>query len=176
METMKAIAIRKSTRGYASDKQVGKEQMDTILAAGYAAPIGRSDNASLHLTVVQSPEAMAKIDKTIQETLNTDRSLLYGAPTFVLVSASKEQAMANIQFSNAACVIENMLLAAADIGVDSIYLWGAPGVVANNAALRAELGIPEGFAPVSGALFGYALKPNPAEKDMGVTTIATNFV
>lgn len=54
METMKAIAKRKSTRAFNPEKGIAKADLDTILAAGCAAPVGAGDYSSLHLTIIQS--------------------------------------------------------------------------------------------------------------------------
>lgn len=169
METLKAIAKRKSTRAFSAEKQISKENLETILAAGCAAPVGMGDYESLHLTVIQSPEALAKINSTAQETLKMDREILYGAPTLVVVCASDKQKAPNIQFANAACVVENMLLAATDAGIDCVYLWGAANLISANVELCREFGIPDGYKPVSCAALGYAVENNPAEKELKVT-------
>jgi len=82
--------------------------------------------------------------------------------------SSSEPKFPNIQYANAGCIIENMLLAATDLGMDSIYLWGAVNVIAKNPDLLNELGIPAGFTPVSGAGLGYAAESNPAEKKLEI--------
>lgn len=169
METLKAIAKRKSTRAFLHEKQIAKENLDIILAAGCAAPVGMGDYESLHLTVIQSPEALSKINSAVREAFKIDRDVLYGAPTVVLVCASVEQKAPNVQYSNVACVIENMLLAATAIGIDSVYLWGATNVIAGNDVLCREFGIPDGYKPASSAAFGYAAESNPAEKELNVT-------
>ena len=78
----------------------------------------------------------------------------YGAPTVVIVSAKKSETE-NIEYSNAACVIENMLLAATDLGIGSVYLWGFIIALNLNDSLLKELNIPEGFTPISGIALGY---------------------
>ncbi|MDR3319264.1 MAG: nitroreductase family protein [Clostridiales bacterium] len=174
METMKTIAKRKSTRSFLSEKQIAKADLDVILAAGSAAPVGMGDYASLHLTVIQNPALLDKLNKAVQTAFKIDRNVLYGAPTFVLVS-SKEAKAPNIQYANVACVMENMLLAATDIGIDGVYIWSAAAAFANNPDLRKEFGIPDGFAPISGAALGYATQNNPAEKELKVT-LAVNYI
>ena len=168
METMKAIAKRKSTRAFMPDQAVAKPELDAILAAGCAAPVGAGDYSSLHLTVVQNPETLSKISEAVKEAFHMDRDVLYGAPVLVLVSSS-EPKFPNIQYANVGCVMENMLLAATDLGVDNIYLWGAVNVIANMPELQKELGIPGGFTPISGAALGYA-----AEKKLEIT-LAINY-
>jgi len=174
METMSAIAKRKSTRAFVPEKQVAKVDLDAILAAGCAAPVGAGDYSSLQLTVIQNPELLDKINKAVQAVFKIDRAVLYGAPTFVLVSSS-EPRFPNIEYANVGCIIENMLLAATDLGVDSVYLWGAANVIAKSPELQKEIGIPEGFTPISGAALGSAIESNPAEKELGIT-LAINYV
>ena len=169
METLKTIVKRKSTRAFSTEKQIARADLDIILAAGCAAPVGMADYASIHLTVVQSPEFLAKINSTARAAFNLDRDVLYGAPTFVLVSVSEQQKAPNIHFANVGCIVENMLLAATDLGIDSVYLWGASNVIAGNAELCKQIGIPDGFKPASGAALGYAVENNPGEKELGVT-------
>jgi len=175
METMKAIAKRKSTRAFSPERQITKADLDTILAAGCAAPVGMADYASLHLTVIQDRESLMAINKAVQDAFKMDRDVLYGAPTLVFVCASEQQKAPNIKYANAACVVENMLLAATDAGIDSVYLWGAANVVAGNPELCKQFGIPEGFKPVSSAALGYASEGNPTEKELGVT-FSVNYV
>jgi nitroreductase len=168
IETMKAIAKRKSTRAFAPGKQVAKSDLEAILAAGSAAPVGAGDYPSLHLTVIQNPESLDKISKAVQAAFKIERDVLYGAPVLVLVSSS-EPKFPNIQYANVGCIMENMLLAATDLGVDTIYLWGAANVLAKSPELQKELGVPEGFTPISGAALGYAVEENPTEKELGIT-------
>ena len=130
METMKAIAKRKSTRAFDSEKQISKTELE-------------------------------------------DRDVLYGVPTVVLVSSS-EPKFPNVQYANVGCIMENMLLAATDLGVDSIYLWGAVNVIAQMSELQRELGVPEGFRPISAAGLGYAAESSPYEKELEVT-LAINY-
>ena len=140
METMKAITKRKSTRAFDPEKKVAESKLNAILTAGCAAPVGAGDYASLHLTVIQNRETLDKISKAVQAVLKVERDVLYGVPVLVLVSSS-EHKFPNVQYANVGCVMENMLLAAADLEVDSIYLWGAVNVLAQIPELQKELGI-----------------------------------
>lgn len=174
METLKAIAKRKSTRAFSTEKLIAKADLDTILSAGCAAPVGAGDYESIHLTVVQNQGMLDKINKTAQAAFKMDRDVLYGAPVLVLVSSS-EPKFPNVQYANVGCIMENMLLAATDAGIDNIYLWGAINVVAKAPELKKELGIPEGFTPISGAALGYALENASTEKELGIT-LSINYI
>jgi len=174
METLKAIARRKSTRAFSPEKQVGEAEIKTILAAGCAAPVGAADYPSIHLTVIKNKAILAKITKAVQTAFKMDRDALYGAPVLVIVSSS-EPKFPNIQYANVGCIIENMLLAATDLGIDNIYLWGPVNAVTKSPELLKECGIPEGFTPISAAALGYAAENNPAEKELKIT-LSVNYV
>lgn len=168
METLKAIAKRKSTRAYKSE-QIPKAVLDTILAAGCAAPVGKGAYDSLHLTVIQNPDFLKRISTGLAKIMNIETDPLYNAPTLVMVSASEKQLLPNIEFANAACIIQNMLLAATDAGLDSVYIWGAAVAVQADAELSRDLGIPEGFKAISSAALGYAQQPDSSEKELAIT-------
>ncbi|MCB2311914.1 MerR family DNA-binding transcriptional regulator [Clostridium tagluense] len=60
---------------------------------------------------------------------------------------------------NAACIMENMALAATDLGLGNVYIFGGALAIAKNPELCAELKIPEGYIPVSALPVGKATKP-----------------
>ncbi|MCD7990316.1 MAG: nitroreductase family protein [Clostridia bacterium] len=170
METLRAIAKRKSTRNFNPDRKVPEHLLKTILEAGCAAPVGAGDAPSLHLTVVQDAEALASINKNAQEALKAEgKNFLCGTPALVIVSASDKQKFPNIQYANAACMVENMLIAATDAGLDNLYLWGSMAALAGNKELCAGLGIPEGFTPVSAAALGYSDGGEAPERELTIS-------
>ncbi len=87
METMKAIAWRKSVRSYKPD-QIPDEVLNTILKAGSSAPVASGKYDSLHITVVQNKEIINKISDAIFELLNGKVSMAFGAPTIIFVSST----------------------------------------------------------------------------------------
>ena len=60
MNTLEAIAKRKSTRAY-TDRQIPEEVLDAILKAGCAAPVAMARYDSLHITVVQTKELIDRV-------------------------------------------------------------------------------------------------------------------
>lgn len=175
METLKAIARRKSTRGYDPAKQVLKADLDIIVAAGCAAPVGAKDYASLHLTVITDQSALASIVQAAQQAMHTDTNPLYDATALVVISASSEQKMPNIELANAGCIAENMMLAATDRGVDSVYIWGVIAATSANMDLWTKMGIPDGFHPISSVALGYGTENHTTERELTIT-LATNYV
>ena len=64
-------------------------------------------------------------------------------------------------FASAWCALENMLLAATDLGLGNLYVRGAIAEAAKDGALVRDMKVPAGFTPVAGAALGYALSPAP---------------
>ena len=152
---MDAIKARHSTRAF-SDRQIGAEDLDAILFAGGQAAVGGADFKSLKLYAVQDPELLKAIDESSAK-MRPGSHPLYGAPTLVVL-ASKESILKNIEFTNAGCVIQNMMVAATDLGVDSIYLWMSMYGINNDPELGKRLGFPEGFTCVGTMALGYAAR------------------
>ncbi|MCD7725624.1 MAG: nitroreductase family protein [Clostridiales bacterium] len=176
MQTLEAIARRKSTRDFDPHKAVPDEIIDQIVKAGCQAPIGAGKRESLHLTICRSREILDEINRSAAAAMKMDeRDFFYGAPAAIFVSASQEQMAPGIEFANTACVIENMLIAATDAGVDNIYLWGAVQGIARNKEMCAKMGIPEGFKPVSAAAIGYSRNGDAQPRDLSVS-ISANYI
>lgn len=176
MQTLEAIAKRKSTRDFDPDKAVSDEIVDTIVKAGCQAPIGANKRESLHLTVCRSREILNEINQSAAAAMKMEpRDFFYGAPVVIIVSAAEKQMAPGIEYANAACVIENMLITATDVGVGNIYLWGGVQALAKNPELCAKLEIPEGFRPVSAAAIGYSKSGNPEPRELSVS-LSTNYI
>ena len=176
METLEAIAKRKSTRDFDPDKPVSDELVETVVKAGCQAPVGGGDRKSLHLTVCRNSEILDEINTSTAAAMKMEkRDFFYGAPVVVIVSASDEQMAPGIERANAACVIENMLIAATDAGLDNIYLWGGVQALAKNAAMCTKMGIPEGFKPVSAAALGYSKSGSAETRELSVS-LSTNYI
>lgn len=174
METLKAIARRKSVRSF-SDKRLDSDTIDTIVAAGCAAPVGMARYDTLHITIIETPEMIRAVSGCISEKLDLSTDALYGAPLLIVLSAKVEADGGNVEMLNAANVIENMLLAATDLGVGSVYIFGTAIALEMTPELKAQLGIPEGFTAVASAIFGYAAEASDSEKELKIT-ISSNRV
>ncbi len=175
MQTLEAIAKRKSTRDFDPNRAVPDDVVDTIVKAGCQAPIGGNQRDSLHLTVCRSREILDEINQSTAAAMNIEaRDFFYGAPAAIFVSAAPKQMAPSVEYANAACVIENMLIAATDAGVDNIYLWGAVQALAKNAGLCAKMGIPEGFRPVSAAAIGYSQSGEAQPRELSVS-LSVNY-
>ena len=158
METLEAIAKRTSTRKF-KETQISEENLQAILKAGMAAPVGSGAYNSLHITVVQNQSVFSKINAAVTELIfkmmgkKMDKN--FGASTMIFVS-SKPAMMPGLEYANTACVLENMAIAATSLGIDNIIWGGASSAVEQNAELRKILEIPEGYKPILCISLGYA--------------------
>lgn len=174
MDVLQAIAQRKSTRAYKPD-QLPDQMLDKILAAGCAAPVGMARYDTLHLTVIQDRALLARISQAVAALTGREGDPLHGAPTLVLVSSQSSELPPGLDYANASCLIENMLLAATALEVGSVYLWGAAVAIGGDPELQKALGLPAGFKPVASLGLGYAAQVDTAEKELKIT-IALNRV
>ena len=165
MNTLETIAKRKSTRNY-KPEQITEEALQEILKAGMAAPVAMAKYDSLHMTVVQNKEMIARIFDEARDavfaTLGVRKSLNYGAKTLIVVSSLPPH-REGMDYANGGIVVENMVLAATDLGIDSCIMGAPIAALAGNVELSKAVGIPTGFVPVLGVVFGYGAENVPAK-------------
>lgn len=165
MEIMQSILKRSSVRGY-QPGQITPEELEQILYAGCAAPVGMSKYDSVHITVVQDPKLLAQLSETGKGIIKITSDPLYGAPTMILLSCG--EGAPGLDYVNASCIGENMMLQAAHDGIGSVIVWCAALAAQFNPELKAQLRIPEGFKPVLAMVFGYPAKES-AQKEPKLT-------
>ena len=170
MTMMETICSRKSVRSYTGEN-ITTEELEVILKATNASPVGMGQFDSMHLTVITNKELLTKIEASAAAMFGKpDMHPLYGAPTLILVSSRKPAPMMeNVTYSNAAIMAHNMALAATELGVGTCYIWGATAAMSRNPEVLAELKLPEGFMPCCAMCFGktddsYKLRDIPADK------------
>ncbi len=146
MELFDVINKRFSNRKFL-ERQINNEDLDKILKAGMQAPVGRGRYEDMYITVIQDKNLLDEINRL------SDRSVFYNAPTLVIISAKDDDH--GLDRENSACVAMNMLLAATDLGLASIYLNLVIGLIKNSDILN-KLNLPLGFVPIVGVGLGYA--------------------
>lgn len=166
MNTLEAIAKRKSTRNY-TPEQIPEDVLQTILKAGCAAPVAMARYDSLHITVVQSQDLLDRINaaaaEAISKALGVRENTDFGAKTLIFISSTPIH-RAGTEHANVGIVMENMVLAATDLGIDSVILGAAPAAVAQDPQLMKDLKIPEGYTPMLGVFFGYGAEDTPTKE------------
>ena len=155
MEFKEVVQKRFSCRKY-SAKAIEREKLDAVLEAGRLAPTAKNLQEQ-HIYVVQSEEALAKIDRVT--------SCRYGAPTVLVVAFDKNNVFTypggkrDSGVEDASIVATHMILAAADEGLGSCWInFFEPEKMA------AELGLPENEEVLMMLDLGYAadgVKPTP---------------
>ena len=155
MTMIETICSRKSVRSYTGEN-ITAEELEVILKAANASPVGMGQFDSLHLTIITNKELLAKIEASAAAMFGKpDMHPLYGAPMLILVSSKKPAPMMeNVAYSNAAIMAHNMALAATELGVGTCYIWGATAAMSRNPEVLAELKLPEGFVPCCAMCFG----------------------
>lgn len=175
MNTFDNLFSRKSVRTY-NGKSITDAELNQILKAAYAAPVGRALFDTLNITVISNRDFLNKWEEYCES--QSGRKPFYGAPTLVLVSSlipATDLNSVNVNFSNAAILVQNMAIAATELGVGSCHIWGAVRSLNDNAELLAELNLPEDFVPCCAIILGhtdekYELRDIPENK------IKTNFI
>ena len=181
MEFEKLLRMRQSTRKY-QDIQISEEQLQKIIDAGNRAPIGSNLYKDVHLTIVQDQKVLLKLCEAAWKRFSTkqkaeeiagdtlDKSdnspsekrpnLFYGAPTVIFVSHRKQDLQPGIEWANVTSVVDQMHLAATDLGLGSVYMWSALESMRMIPELdHAELlQLPEDFEPLIALAVGYPAK------------------
>lgn len=174
MNTLDAIFKRKSTRAY-NGEQISEENLQTIIKAGCAAPIGMARYDTLHITVVQSEELLVKIfdeaEEAMFKSVGIRKNMNFGAKTMIVISSTPAY-REGIEYAHAGFVIENMVIAATSLGINSVVLGGPIAALADSEELKKSIGIPDGFTPLLAVSFGYATEDAPAKEH----TISVNRV
>ncbi len=156
MELWNAFTNRCSARAY-EDRKLGKEEFDTLLTAGSLAPVGMGLYENIHFTVVTNESVLDMIDKAAAKKMGKeDGHPIYGAPALIIVSSCPGKfVIPGIKELNCGCILENMMLAATDAGLGSVFLLAATEAMREDADIMEKLNIPEGFVPVGTIGVGY---------------------
>ena len=170
MEFKEVIRNRFSCRKY-SAREIEREKLDAVLEAGRLAPTAKNLQEQ-HIYVVQSEEALAKIDKVT--------SCRYGAPTVLVVAFDKNNVFTypggkrDSGVEDATIVATHMILAAADEGLGSCWInFFEPEKMA------AELGLPENEEVLMMLDLGYAadgVKPTPGHSARKPLTETVSYI
>lgn len=140
---------RYACRKYLS-RQVEPEKLELILEAGRVAPTG-ANRQPQRLVVVQSKEGMERLARCTRD---------FGAPTAVIVCADTSEAWTrkydgkNISDIDASIVTDHMMLAAASLGLDTLWIC-----MFKPEAVREEFALPANVEPVNILLIGYGDGP-----------------
>jgi len=170
-EVVDAIINKRRSYKLFNGEAISDEILETILECGKWAPTGMNKQP-WHFTVIKTPAGMEALGTDLlgaggpgpatQSWVERTRN----APVMIIVSADSNEMCAHI---DAPLAMENMLIGAASLGVDSgwdfsvnrNFLEGE-----NGAANKAKYQIPEGYTAYCACYFGYKDASQP-ERDRG---------
>lgn len=158
-----ALRTRRSIRSY-KPEQITDEELRTVLEAGTWAPTGMGFQDPW-IVAVQNPLLKEKLSRMNREFLGTDSDPFYGAPTYVLVFASRPEKWRN-GMQDASLVLGNMMNAAHSIGLGSCWINREREMfdTEEGRALMAEWGLPEDVMGVGALALGYPAAEPKAPK------------
>ena len=160
MTAMDSIFSRRSIRSYTGEA-LTQAEIEQILRACYAAPVGMGRFDSLHITVVKSSEYLAQLEAEAGRQLGKDDyHPLYGAPVLMIFSSVFPGIPTdNSSYSNCAILAQNAALAAVALGLGTCHIWGAIRALNKAPQLIAQLNLPEGFLPCCAITLGKTNEP-----------------
>ena len=138
MEFKEIIKNRETVRKF-DGRKPSEEQLDAILEAGRVAPTAGNKQPQ-RVFVLESPEALAKMDQAHPCRYNASTVLMICADTAVALEYQGK----NAYEVDAAIVATHMLLAACDAGVDSAWLG-----IFEPAKVQEIFGLEENMVPVA---------------------------
>lgn len=155
MTGMENIFSRRSIRSYTGEMP-SDEEMNLILKAVYASPVGMGRYDSLHVTVVKSSDYLARLEAAAGAQLGRENyHPLYGAPVLLIFSSVFPGIPTdNSSYSNCAILSQNAALAAVSLGLGACHIWGAIRALCKEPELLAELNLPQGFLPCCALTLG----------------------
>lgn len=156
MKFEQVLRLRQTVRAYTAQR-ISEIDLEKILQAAQMAPLAAGDDKTTHLTIVNSSELMEEIrNACMLSSRKTGKKTdaFYGAQTAVFVSAT-EISDDHIEYCNAACIMENMLLQAAALGLGGTYIWGCLRKLRANEAVLKRLQLPDGYEILSAMAIGY---------------------
>lgn len=159
MDFEQTIYQRRAIRDY-SEKSVSAADLQDIMAAGEAGPVGMGEYEKFHFTLLTDPNAIKQVEA------DSVSNPYYGAPAIIIISAQKTgSSVGPMECVSAGTMVENMALAATAKDLASCVIMGALVPLSKDDGLLNKLQIPTGFSPVISLAVGYPSEPVPkAEK------------
>ena len=169
MNTHEAIAGRYACRKY-TDKQLTPEQIDALICAANAAPVGMGDYSGYEVIVVQDEEIRKAIDAGTAHAMPVmGDHPTYDAPTLIFICVKPNPQFEMIPYCGASCIAENIMIQATDLGLASVYIMAVPTVMQGKPELLEKLPLSESFIPVILVSVGHAAQEHTAAKPQRLT-------
>lgn len=159
-ETLEIIKKRRSVRGYKAD-MVPKDVLDKIIEAGTYAATGMGRQSPIIISV-SNRELRDKLSTMNAKIMGKEEGFdpFYGAPNVLIVLADKTMPT---YLYDGSLVMGNLMLAAADLGIDSCWIHRAKEEFESEEgkAILKELGITGDYEGIGHCVLGYAANEVP---------------
>ncbi len=156
METINCINTRRSIRLYL-DKEVPEEIINKLIECAVTAP-SSMDCQPWHFIVVKDKKRQEQLAKLKSE---DNQQHILTAPVTIVVCVNTEKSPSRF-LEDGVTATQNILLAAHDLGISSVYITGCnPSKPEVAREVREILSLPENIMPVTILPVGY---PDPSEK------------
>ena len=159
--TLDTIKTRRSIRKYKSDA-IPEEILNKIIEAGSYAPSGMGRQPVIILAVTNK-ELRERLSKLNADVMHSTSDPFYGAPVVLVVLADKN---APTHVYDGSLVVENLMLAAHDLGIGSCWIHRAKEVFESEEGkeILKSLGIEGDYEGIGNCILGYADGEAPLTK------------
>ncbi len=160
---LQSLRERRSVRAYRPD-QIRDDELQAVLEAGTYAPTARGVQ-NPWIVAVQNPDMVAQLVRMNAAVMGTTDNPYYGAPTIVLVFASRPDKWPH-GVCDGSLVLGNMMNAAHAIGLASCWINREREMFDTDEGrdLMRRLGLPDGLMGIGALALGYAAQPLAAPK------------
>ena len=168
-EALNVLLERRAIRKFKSE-QIKDKELDAVLKAGTYAPTGKGTQQPV-IVAVQDKNLRDRISKLNAKIMGTDSDPYYGAPTIVIVFASKDAYDHDIAVMDCAAVTTNILNAAYAVGLGSCWINRPMAMFKTDEGkeLLKDMGIEQPLTGVASVALGYAdcVLPEPKPRKEG---------
>ena len=170
MDTRDAIIGRYACRKY-TDQQITSEQLNALIEAANAAPVGMGDYSGYELVVIQNEDIRKAIDEGTAHAMPImGDHPTYRAPTLMFLCVKPNPQFEMIPYCGASCIAQNIMIRATDLGLASVYIMAVPTIMQQKPELLKLLSMSDGFIPIVLVSVGYAEKAHDANKQNRLKT------
>ncbi len=173
MEVKEALLTRRSIRKFETEKNISKEDLETLVEVGRYAPSGMNKQ-TWHFSVIQSQPMIKRLAEAVKVAAGRAEDYDFYAPNaMILVSNERDN---HLGMEDNACALENIFVMAHALGIGSVWINQFKGICDDPAvrALLRECGIPENHIIYGASALGYAASPaKEANKKEDVVTWVT---
>ena len=155
-EMVQNLMTRRSVRSFATEKNISREDLQTIVNAARFAP-SAMNRQTWTFVVVQNQEKIQKLARAVGKAMGRDEGYNFYLPNAVVICANDMNANP-MGVQDCSCAMQNIFLAAHALGIGSVWINQLLDTC-NEPAVRAvltELGLPEEKSVVAMAALGYA--------------------